>query len=158
LRHFAAIVPGGAMEVVDLYVKDFHRPDLALSAAKDNAAALEHLVELLGAGDADPALLESAKQSAADLRLRDADRDDADLGALIGASRIASDRHDHDLAIRYLRRAILIQPTDPNLRYQLAMHYHASNHDADAIRELHAAVGLRPDFREARDLLTQLEH
>jgi tetratricopeptide (TPR) repeat protein len=157
MEHYADITPGGAMEVVELYTRDFHRPDLALEVARNDAPALERLEHLVSQTSGNETVLSAAKNRAAELRLQIADRDGAGPGDLLFAAQIAGGRADHDRAIQYLRRAVAIDSSNPDLRYELATHYHAKALDKDALRELHAALGLRHDFPEARELLQQLE-
>ena len=87
MKHYADITPGGAVEVVELYVNDCNRPDLGLRAAEGYAPALDRLAELLAQKGGDVQIIDAARQQAASLRLASADQKGAGIGELITAAR-----------------------------------------------------------------------
>jgi len=67
MKHYVELT-SGAGEVVDLYVDEFDRADMALEVSRNDAPALEHLAELVRQKGGDAQFIKSVQRAAHDAR------------------------------------------------------------------------------------------
>lgn len=72
-----------------------------------------------------------------------------DLAALVGLADMEFDAAKFDRAIPYYRRALVLDPGNPDVRTDFATALHQTGHDLEALAELEAVVKARPDFAPA---------
>ena len=76
-------------------------------------------------------------------------RNPRDLGAIVNLANLYFDAAKYPQAIAYYRRALALDPENPDTRTDYATALHATGDDLTAIRELEAVLAKRPDFIEA---------
>ncbi len=72
-----------------------------------------------------------------------------DIAALVELGNLYFDAAKFDAATDYYRRALLLDPTNPDVRNDEAAALHATGHDLDALREVDRVLGERPNFPQA---------
>jgi len=83
-----------------------------------------------------------------DLRERIA-RNPSDLAALIALANLYFDAAKYPQAIAYYRRALALDPANPDARTDYATALHGKGDDLQAIHELEAVLAKHPNFPEA---------
>ncbi len=83
-----------------------------------------------------------------DLRGR-VQRNPRDLGALVNLANLYFDAAKYPQAIDYYRRALALDPDNPDTRTDYATALHATGDDLSSLRELERVLALRPNFAEA---------
>ena len=83
-----------------------------------------------------------------DLRDRIA-KNPKDLAALVGLANLYFDAAKYPQAIAYYRRALALDPANPDARTDYATALHGGGDDLAAIHELEAVLAKRPNFPEA---------
>jgi hypothetical protein len=76
-------------------------------------------------------------------------RNPKDLAALVQLADMEFDSRHFDKAIDYYRRALALDPTNPDVRTDDAAALHESGHDIDALAQLDTVLKERPDFHAA---------
>ncbi len=87
-------------------------------------------------------------QALSELRARLA-RNPKDLAALVQLADMEFDSRHLDKAIDYYRRALTLDPSNPDVRTDYAVAFHQSGHDLDALAQLDTVLKERPDFHAA---------
>ncbi len=72
-----------------------------------------------------------------------------DLGALVGIANLYFDAAKYTQAIAYYKRALAIDPANPDTRTDYAIALHGKGDDLTSIHELEAVLAKRPNFPEA---------
>jgi lipoprotein NlpI len=72
-----------------------------------------------------------------------------DLAALVGLGDLYFDAAKFDQALPYYRRALALDPTNPDVRTDEATALHQTGHDLEALRELDTVLRTRPEFPQA---------
>ena len=72
-----------------------------------------------------------------------------DLGALVSIANLYFDAAKYGQAIPYYKRALAIDPANPDTRTDYATALHGKGDDLIALRELESVLAKRPDFPEA---------
>ncbi|MBV8750666.1 MAG: tetratricopeptide repeat protein [Candidatus Eremiobacteraeota bacterium] len=72
-----------------------------------------------------------------------------DLAALVRFGDMEFDAQKFDKATDFYRRALALDPSNPDVRTDLATALHENGHDLDALAQLDAVLKERPDFRPA---------
>ena len=88
------------------------------------------------------------QQALAELRAR-LKANPNDLAALVAMANMEFDANKFDRAIPYYRRALALDPANPDVRTDYATALHQTGHDLDALRELDAVLKTRPRFLQA---------
>jgi thioredoxin-like negative regulator of GroEL len=83
-----------------------------------------------------------------DLRQRIA-KNPSDLAALVNLANLYFDAAKYPQAIDYYKRALALDPANPDTRTDYATALHGKGDDLQAIHELEAVLRKRPDFPEA---------
>jgi tetratricopeptide (TPR) repeat protein len=72
-----------------------------------------------------------------------------DLAALVGLADLYFDAGKFDQALPYYRRALALDPSNPDVRTDEATALHQTGHDLEALRELDTVLRTRPGFPQA---------
>lgn len=72
-----------------------------------------------------------------------------DIAALVELGNLYFDASKFDQAITYYKRALALDPTNPDVRNDQAAALHATGHDLDALREVNHVLAERPNFPQA---------
>ncbi len=76
-------------------------------------------------------------------------RNPKDLAALVQLADMEFDSRHFDKAIDYYRRALALDPSNPDVRTDDAVALHESGHDIDALAQVDRVLKERPDFHSA---------
>jgi TolA-binding protein len=76
-------------------------------------------------------------------------RNPSDLAALVNLANLYFDAGKYPQAIAYYRRALALDPANPDTRTDYATALHGSGRDLEALRELENVLAKRPKFPEA---------
>ena len=76
-------------------------------------------------------------------------RNPKDVAALVQLGNMEFDAQKFDKAADYYRRALALDPTNPDVRTDYATALHQGGHDLDALAQLDSVLKERPDFRTA---------
>jgi lipoprotein NlpI len=76
-------------------------------------------------------------------------RNPKDLAALVQLGNMEFDAQKFDKAADLYRRALALDPTNPDVRTDYATALHQSGHDLDALKDLNVVLEQRPDFPTA---------
>ena len=87
-------------------------------------------------------------QALSELRARLA-RNPKDLAALVQLADMEFDSRHFDKAIDYYRRALALDPSNPDVRTDDAVALHESGHDIEALAQVDVVLKERPDFHSA---------
>lgn len=72
-----------------------------------------------------------------------------DIAALVELGNLYFDAAKYDQAVSYYRRALALDPTNPDVRNDEGAALHASGHDIDALKEIDRVLEERPAFPQA---------
>jgi len=143
-------------EVLDVYLEEADRPDLALEIAGDDMRALLHLANALherpGIGDLEA---KARKRAIALLRTR-CEAEDAPAWCLAQMAWVCLEDENWKAAVQYYRRALDLDYARVRWRYNLARALAASGRVSEAIREARICLRLRPQMDAAKKLIADL--
>jgi len=145
-----------AASVVDIYVSQAHRPDLAVQTAKDNADALMMVISALGKHAQGNSAAAQARAEAVALLKAKAEAPDAPAQALVSAARLKRSEKDYANAVRYLRRALATEQAQPAWRLELADVLAEMGRTQEAIQEAQQCLRMHPRMAEAMRLIARL--
>ena len=80
-------------------------------------------------------------------------RNPQDRSALLGLAQLYADAGKFAQALPYYRRAVALDPRNPDVIVEYASALHASGDDRGAREQLQRALAVKPDFAPARDAL-----
>lgn len=72
-----------------------------------------------------------------------------DIAAIVELGNLYFDASKFDQAAAYYKRALALDPTNPDVRNDEAAALHASGHDLDALQEVNQVLSERPNFPQA---------
>jgi tetratricopeptide (TPR) repeat protein len=143
-------------EVLNVYLRQTDRPDLAMDLAGDDVSRLTRVAQVLkGSGRHEDVAAAAGTRAAVAIRAQ-ADEPSAPAYVLASAAQLVADQRDFDAAADYYRRALLSDygRADWHLsRAQALAHLGRSD---EAIREARLCLRTRPDAPEARQLIDEL--
>lgn len=143
-------------EVVDIYLRDAKRPDLARQLAGDDHARLDQLARALAASPEYKELAEETRTaSVASLRHR-ASTAAATAAELATLARIEVADKKLESAIEFYRRAVALDYGQVELHLELARALLASEQFVEAQREVQICLVLRPQYAPAMQLRVEL--
>lgn len=87
-------------------------------------------------------------QMLAELKSRVA-KNPRDIAALVALGNLYFDASKFDQAIGYYKSALVLDPTNPDVRNDEAAALHATGHDLDALQEIDRVLTERPNFPQA---------
>jgi tetratricopeptide (TPR) repeat protein len=153
MRSAVRLSPGTFDDVVNLYLGQVERPDLAVEVAGADAGRLMKVAEAL---QARPQLAEQARQvkarAIAKLRERTAQAD-ASATTLAQMADVLRKDGDQPAAIDFYRRALALDYGQVNWRLELAQALAQSGDAKQAIKELEICLRLRPRWAPAEKLI-----
>ena len=76
-------------------------------------------------------------------------RNPKDLAALVALGDMEFQAQKYDKAGEYFRRALALDPSNPDVRTDYATTLHQSGHDLDALKQLDTVLAKRPTFANA---------
>jgi tetratricopeptide (TPR) repeat protein len=156
LARAVALEPAYFREVVDIYLLEAKRPDLARELAGDDHQRLEELARACAAIPEYAGLTAELHDAAATRLRRRAAALDATPQELVSLARIENAGGDRQAAIELYRRAVAQDYRQIDWRLELAKLLAESNQLDEAIREVEKCLRLRPHHTPAVQLLDQL--
>jgi tetratricopeptide (TPR) repeat protein len=156
LARAVALAPGYFREVVDIYLLDAKRPDLARELAGDDYRRLEELARACAAIPEYAVLATELRDAATASLRRRASEADVMPHELVSLARVERARGERDAAIALYRRAIAQDYRQVDWRLELARLLAESNQLDEAIHEAQVCLRLRPHYTPAVQLMDQL--
>jgi O-antigen ligase/tetratricopeptide (TPR) repeat protein len=152
----AVNIDGGLFKnIVNIYINYLSRPDLAMSAAGDNVGRLRQVARALEDMQYNDLAKQSRQKAKEVLETRCA-RPDAsafDLAALAGVYR---SQQNNDKAVEYYNRALALDYGQIDWRFALARLLAETDRIPEAMNEARICLRLRPQFKAAERLVTEL--
>lgn len=156
LTRAVELQPGYFAEVVDVFLHDAKRPDLARQLAGGDYSRLNQLAQSLAASQDFQQLAEETRAEAvASLRQRVA-APDATSAELTALARIEVADKKLESAIELFRRATALDYGHVDLHLELARALNASEQYVEAQREVQICLVLRPQYAPAMQLREEL--
>ena len=146
---------GDFRDVVDIYIVQNQRPDIALKLAGNNVANLTKVANAVAATD--PALAAEARKRAFDALKVQASRADAPASLLATLAEQHAARGNYAGAIAAYRRALAIEYVNPAWHMALARLLAHEGEFPEAIHEVRVCLLRHHDDEDARQLLSELE-
>ena len=143
-------------EVIDVYIGEVGRPDLALAVARDNTGLLFHVASLLQRNDGQRELAARARAEAISLLKARVEEPDAPASALASMASICIQDEQPGLAIQYYRRALAQDYGQVGWRLSLARALVQTGKFAEAMHEARICLRLRPQMQAAKKLIEDL--
>ncbi|HEY3391959.1 MAG TPA: O-antigen ligase family protein [Lacipirellulaceae bacterium] len=156
LARAVALAPAYFREVVDIYLLDAKRPDLARTLADDDYRRLEELARACAVIPEYADLAAELRDAATASLRRRASAADVMPHELVSLARVDRARGEHDAAIELYRRAIALDYRQVGWRLELARLLAESNQLDEAIHEVQVCLRLRPHHPPAVRLMEQL--
>jgi tetratricopeptide (TPR) repeat protein len=156
LTRAVTLRPAYFREVVDIYLHDVNRPELARRLAGHDYWRLEELARAYAAKPEYAALVDETRAAAIDNLRRVASASDADPQELAALARIEFADGQVQPAIELYRRALIQDYRQLDWRLELARALAASDQLQEAIHEVRVCLRLRPQYPAAVRLLEEL--
>jgi len=143
-------------DVVDVYVFEFNRPDLAVSLAGDDYGRLGYVAGVLSELTEHQDLADQARASVARLLKEKCSAADAPASALATLAYLCARQQDHAAAIEYFRRALVLDYGQVQWRLAQARCLSEMNLVPEAMHEARICLRLRPQMTAATRLIEEL--
>ena len=154
--HRYLLLKGSFDDVIDVYVNQEDRPDLAVSAAGNDVRRLICLSTVLERSDKHRNLAETIQKKIIDLLKRQCEQSDVSAATLAYLARVYYKQEKYDLAIEYFRQAIALDYGRVQWRISLARMLAEVNRVPEAIHEAQVCLRLEPQMEAAKKLLASL--
>ena len=156
--HCVELAPQMVGEVMDVYEKQFDRPDLAVKVGEkgNNPTTLLQLSQRLKEKGTHPEAAAAAWDAGVSMLERWCERPDAAPAVLVALAGIYRSVDKVDAAIALYRRALVLDYSQVDWRLELARTLAASGKPAEALREAQICLRLRPTMEAAKDLVGTL--
>jgi tetratricopeptide (TPR) repeat protein len=156
LERAVALEPGYFREVVDIYLLQAKRPDLARELAGDDYQRLEELARACSAIPEFAHLAAELREAATASLRRRAATPDAMPDELVSLARIENAQGQPDAAIELFQRALRQDYRQIEWRLELARLLAAAGRIDEAIHEVRICLRLRPQHTQAVRLMDEL--
>jgi tetratricopeptide (TPR) repeat protein len=143
-------------DVVDVYVNRVGRPDLAIAIAGDDAGRLSHVANALADIEEHKDLVEETQTKVIELLKKRCSEPDPPAWALASLGNMCRSKEDHEAAIEYYRRALLLDYGQVQWRFELARLLADADRISEAIHEARICLRVRPQFKEAEKLIADI--
>lgn len=143
-------------DVVDVYVLEVGRPDLAVALARDNIPWLLQTERVLRESAEHKELADKARAEAVTLLKAKCQQSDAPPWALADMANICRQDNDYASAADYYRRALAQNYGEVNWRLGLAESLAKTSQVSQAMHEARICLRLRPQMAAARKLIEDL--
>ncbi len=143
-------------DIVQIYVEQEKRADLAVEIAADNTKRLKYVADILS-GDKDySGEAEKAQLKLVELIEQKASKNTADIEELILLSDYYRKKNDTKKAAEYLGTAAASDYGDAGLRLKFAKALAENGQATEALKQLRICLKLKPRYRQAEKLLAEL--
>lgn len=155
-RRSLALGGGPMREVIDLYIRQANRPDLAVAIAGDNPSWLLHVANTLHKNGDHQELAAKARANAVAIQKARCEEPDAPASVLASVANIFVQEEDYPAAIKCYRRALALDYGQVSWRLALAHTLAKTGRIPEAMHEARICLRLRPQMTAARKLIGDL--
>ncbi|MBW8001334.1 MAG: hypothetical protein FVQ80_04860 [Planctomycetes bacterium] len=142
--------------IVDMYIRDVNRADLAVALAGDNISRLSYVANILTEIEEHEELVVSARTKVLALLKEKCSRPGAPASAFVSLANIYRKQQDNDAAIEYYRLALASDYGQVGWRFTLAKLLVKNGRIPEAMDEAKICLRLRPEFKAAKKLVADL--
>jgi len=143
-------------DVIDVYIRQINRPDLAVAIARDNTAWLFHVANVLGNNGDHRELAAKARAEAVAMLKARCTQASAPASTLASLASICRQEDDYQAAIECYRRALALDYGQIGWRLALAQTLAKAGQVPEAIHQARVCLRLRPQMAAARELIADL--
>lgn len=143
-------------EVVQVCIKRLDRPDLAVTLAGENTTRLSHVAGILVEIDEHKEHAEKARAQVVALLKEKCARPDAPAAAFASMASIYTKEGNIEAAIENYRRALVLDYSQVQWRFNLARLLAETDRIPEAIHEARIGLRLKPQFKPAEKLIADL--
>jgi tetratricopeptide (TPR) repeat protein len=143
-------------DIVDVYVRQVNRPDLAVAIAGDNIGRLSQVANVLSETAGQEDLAVKARSEATKLLKAKCEQPDAPAWVLASMANVCRQENDYNDAADYYKRALSLDYGQVDWRLNLAQILAKSGQVSEAIREARVCLRLRPQMTAATKLIEDL--
>jgi len=143
-------------DVAGVYINQFNRPDLALTIAGDNTWWLSRIANTLADMEEHKELADKAQARVKELLKSKCAEPDAPAWAFASLANIYKRENDNEMAIEYYQRALALDYSQVNWRFNLAKLLAKTEQVPEAIHEARICLRLRPQYKAAEKLIADL--
>ncbi|MEM9659656.1 MAG: tetratricopeptide repeat protein, partial [Planctomycetota bacterium] len=156
LNRSVMLAPSYYREVIDIYLSQLNRPDLAVELAGDDYRRLTLLAQACAASEEHAELAKDVQEKAVDSLRRQAEGNEATAWQLATLAAIDARDGDHEVAVKLYRRALALDFGNVNWRMALARSLAELGSIKEAMREARTCLRFRPEMPAAVRLISDL--
>jgi predicted Zn-dependent protease len=156
LARAVELQPAHFSEVIDIYLQELKRPDLARALAGDDYVRLDQLARACAANPDYAELAKEIRSAAIASLRRRASAADVAAWELVALAQVEAEQKRLDQAIQLYRQAVNRDYGQVEWRLELAKALAASNQYQEASREVQVCLRLRPQYGPAQQLQEEL--
>ena len=143
-------------DVVDVFINRVGRPDLAIAIAGDDVGRLSRVANALADVGEHKDIAEETQNKVIELLKKTCSGPEPSAKVLASLAGIYRNKEDHEAAIEYYRRALLLEYGQVQWRFELARLLAEADRISEAIHEARVCLRLQPQFSAAERLIEQL--
>jgi tetratricopeptide (TPR) repeat protein len=143
-------------DAVRLCIGHLDRPDLAVTLAGESTYRLSQVADVLVEMEEHEELAEKAREQVVALLKEKCSQPDAPAAAFASMASIYRREGDKEAAIEHYRRALALEYSQVQWRFNLAQLLAETDRIPEAIHEARIGLRLRPQFKAARKLIADL--
>jgi tetratricopeptide (TPR) repeat protein len=147
---------GFATDIIDVYLLQAKRPDLAMAFAEDDIRCLFQVADRLQNGAEDCDLATTVREKAVAMLKADCERDDVPSWELAMMANSCFQDDNYDEAVKWYRRALISDYDQVGWRINLAQALVKIGQPEDAMREARICLRLSPKMGAAKKLIGDL--
>jgi len=152
-----AVLLGHPMDaVLDVYLRQFPKPELAMQIAAGNMQALVKIAEVLEQSGGSMELAASARKQAEKILTAEAGKENAASWLLAEMAALEARQKDYQSAVEFYRRALTRDYSRADWHLALAHVLANAGQSREAIHEARVCLRLRPTMEEAQKLIADL--
>ena len=155
-RKSAALGGSYFKDIVEIYINQAKRPDLAIEIAADDTRRLRYVADVLAGDEQFSSKAGEVILKIVELAERKAWQNTADVWELSYAGDYYQKIGDNFKAAQYFTDAVAADYGNADLRLKLARALAANSQPVEAIKQLRICLKLKPAFRQAEKLLGEL--
>lgn len=143
-------------DVVDVYIDQVERPDLAVTIAGDDLGRLSYVANVLAGMDGHKDMVEETQTRVIELLKKKCDEPNPPAWALASLANMYRNKRNCVAATDYYRRALALDYGQVQWRFELARLLSDADKISEAVHEARICLRLRPQFKPAERLIADL--
>ena len=143
-------------DVVDVYINQANRPDLAVQIAGDNIGWLSRVATILSEMTGHEELAAQARRDVIVLLTEKCRQDDVSASALASLAHVYLREEDYPAAVEYFRSALVMEYGQTSWRLAMARALAQQGENEQAIHEARICLRLRPQMTAATRFIEEL--